>query len=93
MTDLLFKQDIFSAVIEGYCNNGGSIIERDVYDALHGLMGGCLGWLEFNMCRSLDSTKFDVEAQKLGLVETEMTLTKLHFLAANKERFIRLIHS
>ena len=91
MTDDLFKESIFLAVIEGYCNHGGSVIESDVYDALYGLIGGCLGWLEFNMCRSLDSTKFDVKAQKLGLEETEMTLTKLHFLAANIERFIQLI--
>lgn len=92
MTDHIFKEDIFSAVIEGYCNNGGSIIECDVYDALDGLIGGCLGWLKFNMCRSLDSTIFDVDAQKLGLVETEITLKKLNFLAANRERFIRLVH-
>lgn len=91
MTEILFRENIFSAVIEGYCSRGGQIIETDLHDALYGLIGGCLSWLEFNMYRSLESSKYDVDAQKLGMEETKMTLKKLSFLAKNIDNFIQLV--
>ena len=93
MTEILFRETIFSAVIEGYCNNSGHIIESEMHDALYGLIGNCLAWLEFNMSRSLDSKQFDSAAQKLGIEETEMTLKKLNFLAENVDRFQKLIQA
>ena len=91
MTEVLFRDNIFSAVIEGYCKAGGSINESEMHDAFYGLIGGCQGWLEFNMCRSLPSSGYDIDTQILGIKETELTLKKLHFLFKNIERFIALL--
>jgi thiamine kinase-like enzyme len=90
ITEMLFREDIFSAVIEGYRNGGGCMIKSDMLDAFHGLIGGYLGWLEFNMIRSLDSSKYNVDAQNLGIEETQLTLKKLNFLSENIDRFMRL---
>ncbi len=89
-TELLFRENIFSSVIGGYCNSGGCIIESDMLDAFHGLIGGYLAWLEFNMSRSLDSSKYNVYAQNLGIKETKLTLKKLNFLNENIDRFMKL---
>jgi thiamine kinase-like enzyme len=92
ITEKLFRKNIFLAVIESYCANGGHLVESEIQDALYGLMGGYLNWLEFNMFRSLDSSKYDSDTQKLGIEETEMTFKKLHFLSENIDHFIGLLH-
>ena len=91
MTEILFRKNIFSAVIEGYCNSGGWLVESEIHDALYGLIGGVLNWLEFNMFRSLDSSKYNIDIQRLGVEETEMTFKKLHFLHENIDYFIELL--
>ncbi len=89
-TELEFRENIFSAVIEGYCTGGGRMIKSDRRDAFHGLIGGYLAWLEFNMCRSLESSKYNVDAQNVGIKETKLTLKKLNFLDKNIDRFMQL---
>ncbi|MBA2711586.1 MAG: aminoglycoside phosphotransferase family protein [Tatlockia sp.] len=89
-TELEFRENIFSAVIEGYRNSGGRLIKSDRGDAFHVLIGGYLAWLEFNMCRSLKSSKYNVNAQNVGIEETQLTLRKLNFLEENIDRFIKL---
>ena len=66
MTELLCRDDIFLAIIAGYCNAGGCLNELEVGDALFGMMGGCLGWLEFNMYRSISSSGYDLETRRLA---------------------------
>lgn len=91
MTEIQFRKDIFSAVIEGYCSSGACLVKSEIHDALYGLIGGVLNWLEFNMFRSLDSSKYDIDIQKLGIEETETTFKKLHFLHENIDYFIELL--
>lgn len=93
MPALLCRDDVFSAVIAGYCNAGSCIIDSEVGDALFSMMGGCLGWLEFNMYRSLALSGYDFETKRLGIRETELTFKKLHFLANHREHFIKLMNS
>jgi thiamine kinase-like enzyme len=85
MTEVTFRENIFAAVISGYRANQGRIATEEVQAAIHGLMGGLLDWLEFNMFRSIDSSKFDTETQQLGVTETAMTLNKLHFISQNTQ--------
>ena len=91
MTESLFRSNIFSAVINGYCNGGGHVNKREIPDAVYGLIGGCLGWLEFNMYRSLSSSMYDINIQKLGYQEVVLTLKKLNFLAQNMALLISLV--
>lgn len=88
MTETLFRKDIFIAVINGYRTKQGGIVTAEVEAAFHGLIGGCLNWLEFNMFRSIGSSEFNSEAQRLGMIETEMTLKKLSFLSQNIDNFM-----
>ncbi|HEH5924806.1 TPA: phosphotransferase [Legionella pneumophila] len=89
-TELLFRENIFSAIIEGYCNAGGYIIKDDMPDAFYRLIGGYLAWLEFNMTRSLDSSEYKVDVQNRGIRETLITIKKLNFLSRNIDTFISL---
>jgi len=91
MTEILFRKNIFSAVIEGYCNSGGCLVESEIHNALYGLIGGVLNWLEFNMFRSLESSKYNVDTRRVGIEETEMTFKKLNFLHENIDHFIELL--
>lgn len=90
MTEILFRENIFISVINGYCGSSGRLNESEIHDAIYGLIGGCLNWLEFNMFRSMGSSKYNIETQKLGITETEMTLKKLSFLASNIDYLIEL---
>jgi thiamine kinase-like enzyme len=89
-TELLFRENIFSAVIDGYCEGGGRMIKSDMRDGFCGLIGGYLAWLEFNMSRSLESSKYNVDARNVGIEETKLTLKKLNFLDENIDRFMKL---
>ncbi|WP_152640119.1 protein kinase family protein [Virgibacillus necropolis] len=66
----------FQAVIEAYLNNGGTLSGR-VLDALYGSFGGMLGWLEYNMRRSLDKDVFTMEERELGHKEVLHTIRDL----------------
>ncbi|MBA3536167.1 MAG: aminoglycoside phosphotransferase family protein [Tatlockia sp.] len=90
-TEQMFRESIFSAVIEGYCKSGGRIIKSDMRVAFHGLIGGYLAWLEFNMSRSLESSNNYDDASKLGIKETKLTLKKLNFIDKNIDRFMKLL--
>ena len=91
MTETLFKKNIFSAIIDGYYNRGGKLDKSEINDALYGVIGNCLNWLEFNMSRSLESSNYDKDIQNLGIEETEMTFKKLRFLATNTDHLIKLL--
>lgn len=89
-TEPLFRKDIFSAIIDGYCKAGGYIIKDDMPDAFYRLIGGYLAWLEFNMTRSVDSSKYQVDIRNMSIEETLLTIKKLNFLSRNIDRFISL---
>ena len=70
------RKESFDAVIEGYRQAGGQIDDASEV-ALHGLMGTWLGWLLFNMRRSLGESIEREEERDLGIRETSMTLKLL----------------
>lgn len=73
-------EDIFSAVMEGYVKAGGIVRDPGI-DALHGLMGTRLGWLLFNMRRSMGESIASEDERQLGMRETTNTLSTLRSLA------------
>lgn len=81
MTEVMFRKNIFLAVISGYRENQGLIVAAEAQAAFYGLMGGLLDWLEFNMFRSIASSDFNSETKQLGVSETAMTLNKLQFIS------------
>lgn len=70
------RKESFDAVIEAYRQAGGEIHDKSEV-ALHGLMGTWLGWLLFNMRRSLGESVEREEERDLGVRETSMTLKLL----------------
>ncbi|WP_201378964.1 phosphotransferase [Ktedonobacter sp. SOSP1-85] len=70
------RKESFDAVIEAYRQVGGEIRDKSEV-ALHGLMGTWLGWLLFNMRRSLGESVEREEERDLGMRETSMTLKLL----------------
>ncbi|EFH89018.1 phosphotransferase [Ktedonobacter racemifer] len=70
------RKESFDAVIAGYRQTGGEIHNTSEV-ALHGLMGTWLGWLLFNMRRSLGESVEREEERDLGKRETSMTLKLL----------------
>jgi Ser/Thr protein kinase RdoA (MazF antagonist) len=83
-------EDVFSAVLDGYVAAGG-VIQDAGMDALHGFMGTWLGWLLFNMRRSLGESVTSEEELQLGRSETSKTLAILQELAAHKEIWAKLV--
>lgn len=72
----------FDATLAGYRDAGGPL--RDAgRTALHGCLGNWLGWLQFNMRRSLGDDDADPDERALGLRETVDTLAIVRSLAAN----------
>lgn len=81
----------FQAVIEAYLNNGGTLRGR-VLDALYGSFGGMLGWLEYNMRRSLDKGVFTVDDRELGhkeVLHTIRDLKKLNEAVSDYSQWIK----
>lgn len=70
----------FQALIRSYVKAGGSL-SSEVLDALYGSMGGMLGWLEYNMRRSLDDDVFDSAERQLGQKEVQQTVNQLRKFA------------
>ncbi len=70
------QEDIFASVMEGYTGSGGSVGDPGIV-ALHGFMGTWLGWLLFNMRRSLGESVANEEERQLGMHETTSTLRLL----------------
>jgi thiamine kinase-like enzyme len=83
-------EDVFSCVVDGYVAAGGVILDTGM-DALHGFMGTWLGWLLFNMRRSLGESVMSDEEQQLGIRETSNTLAVLQSLALHEARWAALI--
>lgn len=66
----------FQAVIAAYVQAGGTIHD-EVSDAVYASLGGMLGWLEYNMRRSLDESVFSAEERELGYTEVSCTVHEL----------------
>ncbi len=66
----------FQAVIQSYVQAGGSLY-GNVLDALYGTLGGMLGWLEYNMRRSVDEDVFGGDERDLAQREVKQTAHQL----------------
>lgn len=88
LTNILFKQDLFSAALQEYSLHCDYLRQQDIHHAIYSLIGGYLDWLEFNMSRSLNSSL--TNEQQLGIEETQKTLQKLHFLHDNAHKIIEI---
>ncbi|GCF09387.1 phosphotransferase [Dictyobacter arantiisoli] len=80
----------FSAVLDDYVEAGG-VIEDAGQDAVYGFMGTWLGWLLFNMRRSLGESVVSVEEQELGIRETLSTLAILQALETHGATWAALV--
>ena len=80
----VLKKDIVTTLVNGYIQAGGTI-QNTGLDALHGLLGTWLGWLLFNMRRSLGESITSEEERQLGIDETVNTLAILRSLATHLE--------
>jgi Phosphotransferase enzyme family. len=72
-------EGVFAATIEGYVEAGGVITDTGS-DAIHGFMGTWLGWLLFNMRRSLGESVGSDEERAVGIREAMATLTILRMM-------------
>ncbi len=77
-------KEIFMALINAYIGAGGTI-QNTGLDALHGLLGTWLGWLLFNMRRSLGESITSEDERQLGIRETVNTLAILRSLSMHTE--------
>ncbi|MBA2677987.1 MAG: aminoglycoside phosphotransferase family protein [Ktedonobacteraceae bacterium] len=79
-------KEIFTTLIDAYKQAGGTI-QNTGLDALHGLLGTWLGWLLFNMRRSLGESITSEDERRLGIRETINTLAILRSLATHTEEW------
>jgi len=84
------QEDSFNALLEGYISEGGVIRDPGIV-AMHGVIGNWLGWLLFNMHRSLGESVNTEEERLLGIRETSSTLSTLRALATNAEKWARWV--
>ena len=84
------REESFHALLEGYVMAGGVIHDQGIV-ALHGVIGNWLGWLLFNMHRSLGESVNSEEERLLGVRETTRTLSTLRALATNAETWAQWI--
>jgi Ser/Thr protein kinase RdoA (MazF antagonist) len=82
----MVREDTFNALIEGYVGAGG-IVRVAGSAALHGVMGIWLGWLLFNMQRSLGEFTSGEDERQIGIRETGVALAKLRQLARYAEQW------
>ncbi len=78
------REESFHSLLEGYVTAGGVIHDPGIV-AVHGVIGNWLGWLLFNMHRSLGESVNSEEERLLGVHETTHTLSTLRALATNAE--------
>lgn len=78
------REESFHALLEGYIQAGGVLHDPGIV-ALHGVIGNWLGWLLFNMHRSLGESVNSEEERQLGVRETTRTLSTLRALSTNAE--------
>ncbi len=84
------QEDSFHALLEGYVSEGG-VIHGSGIVAMYGVIGNWLGWLLFNMHRSLGESVNTEEERLLGIRETTSTLSTLRALASNAEKWARWV--
>ncbi len=84
------REESFHALLEGYVATGGVIHDPGIV-ALHGVIGNWLGWLLFNMHRSLGESVNSEEERLLGVRETTRTLSTLRALATNAETWAQWV--
>jgi len=84
------REESFHALLEGYVTAGGTIRDPGII-AIHGVIGNWLGWLLFNMHRSLGESVNSEEERLLGVRETTRTLATLRALASNAETWARWV--
>jgi Ser/Thr protein kinase RdoA (MazF antagonist) len=78
------QESAFAAVLRGYHAADQTFIStNEKADALRGVAGNLLGWLELNMRRSVGEESFSVAERQLGERETDTTLTGLQMLWSN----------
>jgi Ser/Thr protein kinase RdoA (MazF antagonist) len=76
----------FKALIAGYRRAGGTL-QESIHDALAGVLGRWLEWLEFNMRRSLDGSAASIEEEDLAWSEVYGTLRVLQRLGEEMGQF------
>ena len=79
---------VFAAAIEGYHEAGGAIHDAG-RDALAGCLGSWLGWLTFNMRRSLGELGSGPDERDLSIRETFASLAALRSLADDLETWAK----
>jgi Ser/Thr protein kinase RdoA (MazF antagonist) len=84
------KEATFAAVMDGYVQAGG-IVQDTGITAIYGYIGTVLGWLLFNMRRSLGEAASSVEECKLGAREARQTLVTVGNLAYHAEKWAKWI--
>ena len=80
------REDTFVTMMKSYVDAGG-VVRNAGIDALHGVMGIWLGWLLFNMRRSLGESIIDEEERQLGIRETPLAIARLRTLAHYAEQW------
>jgi Phosphotransferase enzyme family len=77
-------EERFAAFMQGYVQAGGLVHETG-RNALRGCLGVWLGWLFFDMSRSLGIAVSSDEERQDSIKQTPRTLAIVRFLAANVE--------
>ncbi|MBV9711238.1 MAG: phosphotransferase [Ktedonobacteraceae bacterium] len=80
------REDTFAAIMESYVDAGGVVRDAGI-DALYGVLGIWLGWLLFNMRRSLGEATLDEEERQLSIQETPLALARLRTLTHYAEQW------
>jgi len=84
------NKERFQATVEAYIGAGGTLHGK-VSDAVYGSLGGMLGWLEYNMHRSLDEDVFSAEDRELGHQEVLHTVHELKRLTESVADYARWV--
>lgn len=69
----------FQTLIQAYLGAGGTLY-GNAFDAVYGTLGDTLGWLEYNMRRSVDEGVFNTDERELGQREVKQTVRELKIL-------------
>jgi Ser/Thr protein kinase RdoA (MazF antagonist) len=82
----------FAAVVAGYRAAGGTI-QAESRDVLYTVLNNWLGWLRYNLRRTLGEDAAGPEEQDVGMREAQATLVAVRALAANIETWGRWINA
>jgi hypothetical protein len=84
------REETFTAVKDGYVQAGGIVQDAGI-TAIYGYLGTLLGWLLFNMRRSLGEAVSSEEERVLGASEAKQTLAIVRNLASHAETWAKWI--